>query len=121
MKPVLYGIPNCDTVKKARAWLNERAVDYAFHDYKREGIEAAKLRSWSKALGWDRILNRNGITFRKLPDVSKQNLDEDKAIALMIGQPSMIRRPILEVGNHLAAGFDADRFEAMLRSDGPIR
>ena len=104
---VLYGIPNCDTVKKARAWLDSHGVAYDFHDYKKAGIDAARLRGWAAELGWERLLNRAGTTFRKLPDAAKADLDEDKAIALMLAQPSMIRRPVLDLGARRLVGFDA--------------
>ena len=105
MKPTLYGIRNCDTVKKARAWLDGHGQAYDFHDYKSAGIDEARLRGWSRELGWDRLLNRAGTTFRKLPDAAKTDLDEDKAIALMIEQPSMIRRPVLDLGDRRVIGF----------------
>jgi arsenate reductase len=104
---ILYGIPNCDTVKKARAWLDARGIAYDFHDYKKAGIDEARLRAWAAELGWERLLNRAGTTFRKLPDAAKAGLDEDKAIALMLAQPSMIRRPVLELGDRRLVGFDA--------------
>ena len=107
---ILYGIRNCDTVKKARAWLDGRGVAYRFHDYKSAGIDEARLRRWAAELGWDRLLNRGGTTFRKLPDADKEGLDESKAIALMIAQPSMIRRPVVEADGRLFVGFDADRY-----------
>jgi arsenate reductase (glutaredoxin) len=102
----LYGIKNCDTVKKARAWLDARGVAYAFHDYKSAGIDAARLRGWAAELGWDKLLNRAGTTFRKLPDADKQDLTEDKAVALMLARPSMIKRPVLELGDRRLVGFD---------------
>lgn len=104
-RPTLYGIRNCDTVKKARAWLDARGIGYDFHDYKAAGIEEAKLRAWAAELGWETLLNRAGTTFRKLPEADKQGLDADKAIALMLGQPSMIRRPLLDLGDRRVAGF----------------
>lgn len=105
----LYGIPNCDTVKKARAWLNERGVDAEFHDYKKQGVPEAALRGWVKALGWEALLNRKGTTWRKLdPARQAQVTDADSAIALMLEQPSVIRRPVLVRGDVLRAGFDAD-------------
>ena len=110
----LYGIPNCDTVKKARAWLDARGVAYAFHDYKKAGADAGDLRRWIAALGWETVLNRAGTTFRKLPEADKANLDAVKAIALMVAQPSMIRRPIVEGGGVLLAGFKPEAWEAAL-------
>ena len=110
----LYGIKNCDTVKKARAWLDGHGVGYAFHDYKSAGIEPERLRGWAKEVGWERLLNRSGTTFRKLPDALKQDLDEAKAIALMVDQPSMIRRPVVEGAGGLVVGFDAVRYRGAL-------
>jgi arsenate reductase len=110
----MYGIRNCDTVKKARAWLDSRGIAYDFHDYKTSGMDEARLRGWSRELGWEKLLNRAGTTFRKLPDADKDGLDEDKAIALMLRQPSMIRRPVLDLGDRRLLGFDAGRYDAAL-------
>ena len=101
----IHGIKNCDTMKKARTWLDGHGIAYAFHDYKTEGVERAALQAWSKAVGWETLLNRAGTTFRKLPDADKTGLTEAKAIALMLAQPSMIKRPVLDVGGHLIVGF----------------
>lgn len=101
----LHGIPNCDTVRKARAWLDARSVAYAFHDYKNAGVDEATLRRWVAALGWEAVLNRAGTTFRRLPAAERVDLDADRAIALMLAQPSMIRRPIVEGPGLLLAGF----------------
>lgn len=114
MKPTLYGIRNCDTVKKARAWLDANHVAYDFHDYKTAGIDEARLRGWSDELGWDKLLNRAGTTFRKLPEADREGLDEDRAIALMLAQPSMIKRPLLDLGDRRMLGFAADRYAAAL-------
>jgi arsenate reductase len=111
----IFGIKNCDTMKKARAWLDGRQIAYAFHDYKREGIAKSKLEQWVKRLNWETVLNRAGTTFRGLPDVDKKNLTGKKAIALMLAQPSMIKRPILEAGGEIAAGFQPDAYEKLLR------
>lgn len=112
----VYGISNCDTVKKARAWLDGQGVAYAFHDYKKAGIDEARLRGWARELGWDRLLNRAGTTFRKLPDADKQDLSEDKAVALMLTQPSMIKRPVLDLGDRRLVGFnDAAWADALSR------
>lgn len=108
----LYGIKNCDTMKKARAWLDGRGVAYRFHDYKTAGIDAAHLRRWVEQVGWETLLNRSGTTFRKLPDASKTDLDAAKAIALMLEQPSMIRRPVLELDAKLLVGFKPETYEA---------
>ena len=94
----IYGIKNCDTMKKARVWLEQRDVDYRFHDYKAEGIDLAHLEAWIKAVGWETVLNRAGTTFRKLPEADREGLNEAKAIKLMLDQPSMIKRPVLETG-----------------------
>lgn len=109
----LFGIPNCDTVKKARVWLDEHGVAYAFHDYKKAGVDEAALRDWVERLGWEALLNRSGTTFRRLPDEAKRELDADKAITLMIANPSAIKRPVLVSGDTLAAGFSAERYEAL--------
>jgi len=109
----LYGIKNCDTMKKARTWLESHGVAYDFHDFKASGIERAQLDSWIKAVGWEVLLNRAGTTFRKLPDRAKQNLDEAKAIKLMLEQPSMIKRPVLERGKTLTVGFSPEKYSAL--------
>ena len=101
----LYGIRNCDTMKKARAWLDGQGVAYAFHDYKAVGIDPARLAGWAKTIGWETLLNRAGTTFRKLPEVDKAGLDEAKALALMVAQPSLIKRPVLERGGTILVGF----------------
>ena len=110
----LYGIANCDTVKKARAWLDTRGAVYAFHDYKKAGVDEASLRRWIAALGWESVLNRAGTTFRKLSDADRADLDADKAVGLMLAQPSMIKRPIVEGGGVLLAGFRPDAWDAAL-------
>ncbi|TXC64888.1 ArsC family reductase [Sphingosinicella ginsenosidimutans] len=101
----MYGIRNCDRVKKARAWLDARGVAYDFHDYKTAGIDRDRLAGWARELGWEKLLNRAGTTFRKLPDSEKAGLDEGKAIALMLAQPSMIKRPLLDLGDRRLLGF----------------
>lgn len=103
----IYGITNCDTMKKARAWLDTHDVAHAFHDYKAAGIEAGALKRWAGEVGWERLLNRAGTTFRKLSETDKAGIDEKKAIALMVREPSMIKRPVLDVGGELLVGFDA--------------
>jgi arsenate reductase (glutaredoxin) len=108
----VYGIPNCDTMKKARTWLDARGVGHAFHDYKKAGADKAKLAAWCDALGWETVLNRAGTTFRKLPDADKTDLDREKAIALMLAQPSMIKRPVVEHDGGLLAGFKPAEWEA---------
>ncbi len=114
MTASLYGIPNCDTVKKARLWLGEHGVAYAFHDYKRAGVPEAALRDWVGRLGWEALLNRAGTTFRKLPDAAKVDLDAEKAIALMLANASAIKRPVLVRGDTLLAGFAPDTYLSLL-------
>jgi arsenate reductase len=111
----VYGIKNCDTMKKARAWLDSHGVEYAFHDYKSAGIDRKRLEGWAKTVGWETLLNRAGTTFRKLSDADKQGVDAAKAIALMLAEPSMIKRPVLELGGgRLLVGFKAEAYEAAL-------
>jgi arsenate reductase (glutaredoxin) len=105
MSVTVYGIPNCDTVKKARTWLEARGITYAFHDYKKAGADPAQLARWCQAAGWEKLLNRAGTTFRKLPEADKQGLDEPRAIALMLANPSCIKRPVVEHPGGLLVGF----------------
>lgn len=114
MSVTLYGIPNCDTVKKARTWLAEEGVECAFHDYKKFGIDETHLTRWCSALGWEKVLNRAGTTFKKLPECDKAGLDQAKAIALMRTQPSMIKRPIVEHPGGLLLGFKPEEWSAAL-------
>ena len=117
MPVTIYGIKNCDTMKKARAWLDKRGVDYAFHDYKAAGIDRAQLEEWCKKVGWEVLLNRAGTTFRKLPDKDKNGLDAKKAIALMLAQPPMIKRPVLDLGRgKLLVGFAPENYSAEIAS-----
>jgi arsenate reductase len=116
MPVTIYGIKNCETMKKARAWLDAAGVDYAFHDYKSAGIDRDRLAGWSKKVGWEKLLNRAGMTFRKLPELDKTGLDEKKAISLMLAKPSIIRRPVLDVGGKLLVGFRPDEYEKNLGS-----
>ena len=110
----IYGIKNCDTMKRARAWLDQKGVAYDFHDYKASGIDRARLEGWARKVGWEVLLNRAGTTFRKLPDKEKEGLTESKAFALMIAQPSMIKRPVLEGGGKLLVGFKPEQYEALV-------
>ena len=105
MTVVLYGIPNCDTVKKARVWLDQHGVEYVFHDYKKAGVDPVQLGQWIDDHGWETVLNRAGTTFRKLPEADRADIDRDKAVALMTAQPSMIKRPVLDVDGALTVGF----------------
>jgi arsenate reductase len=111
----IYGIKNCDTMKKARGWLDTHRVAYRFHDYKAEGIERARLVKWAKQVGWETLLNRAGTTFRKLDDADRDNLTEAKAVALMLAQPSMIKRPVLDLGNKLVVGFKPEIYASQLK------
>ena len=116
MAPVtLYGIKNCDTMKKARAWLDAKGVPYAFHDYKVQGIGRAQLEGWARSVGWEMLLNRAGTTFRNLPEADKSGLDEGRALALMLDQPSMIKRPVLDLDGRLLVGFKPEMYEAAVR------
>jgi Spx/MgsR family transcriptional regulator len=116
MAVAVYGIKACDTMKKARAWLEAHGVDYAFHDYKAQGVGADVLRRWAGQVGWEVLLNRAGTTFRKLDEAEKQGLDEAKAIALMVRQPSMIKRPVVEAGEKLLVGFDPQAYAGLVRA-----
>lgn len=116
MTVTLYGIRNCDTMKKARTWLESHGIDYHFHDYKTEGASVAALEDWSDKAGWETLLNRAGTTFRKLPDADKQGIDRDKAIRLMVAQPSLIKRPVLEKDGVILVGFHVEIYEASFAS-----
>lgn len=115
MTATLYGIKNCDTMKKARAWLDAAGVAYDFHDYKSAGIDRARLEGWAEELGWQTLLNRAGTTFRKLPEAAQADLDAGKAIALMLEQPSMIKRPVLDLGDRRLVGFKPELYQAALK------
>ena len=110
----LYGIKNCDTMKKARTWLDQKGVAHDFHDYKAAGIDKATLEAWARKVGWEVLLNKAGTTFKKLPDADKATLSEKKAIALMLAQPSMIKRPVLDRGGELLVGFKPDQYAKAL-------
>lgn len=110
-----YGIKNCDTMKKARSWLDAFGISYRFHDYKVEGIDRARLQTWVDAAGWETVLNRAGTTFRKLNDTAKAGLDRDKAVMLMLEQPSMIKRPVLDSDGKIIVGFKPDLYEQHFR------
>ena len=114
MTLTLYGIRSCDTVKKARAWLDAAGIGYDFHDYKTQGVDRARLEGWVARLGWEVVLNRAGTTFRKLPDADKAGLDAERAVALMCAQPSMIKRPVVEAGETLLVGFKPAEWEKAL-------
>ena len=103
---IVHGIPSCDTMRKARRWLDEHGVAYSFHDYKKAGIDAAKLEAWSAKVGWDQLLNRRGTTYRQLDESERDGIDEAKAIRLMVERPSLIKRPVIEHGDEVIVGFD---------------
>jgi arsenate reductase len=109
----LYGIRNCDTMKKAWTWLDQAGVDYAFHDYKKQGLDRATLEGWVAKVGWEPLLNRAGTTFRKLPEDERQGLDAARAVQLMLAQPSMIKRPVLEMNGRLLVGFKPADYETL--------
>ena len=115
MGVTLYGIRNCDTMKKAWTWLDDHGVAYAFHDYRKAGVDRAQLEGWASKVGWETLLNRAGTTFRRLPDADRAGLTEAKAIGLMLDQPAMIKRPVLEAGGELTVGFKPEIYEAVFR------
>jgi arsenate reductase (glutaredoxin) len=121
MTITIYGIKNCDTMKKARAWLDGHGIAYHFHDYKTEGIAGDRLKQWCDQLGWETVLNRAGTTFRKLPDGDREGLSERKAIALMLAQPSMIKRPVLDLGGKLLVGFKPEIYQSQVAPSGGSR
>jgi arsenate reductase len=110
----MFGIKNCDTIKKARAWLDAHGVAYRFHDYKIEGIDRQSLETWCRAAGWEKVCNRTGTTFKKLPESQREGLTAAKAIALMIEHPSMIKRPVLDIDGTIVVGFAPDEYQRML-------
>jgi len=110
----IFGIKNCDTMKKARRWLDESGVDYAFHDFKAEGIDAKRLKAWCTSVGWEVLLNRRGLTWRGLNDDQRLDMNADRAIALMAESPTLIKRPVLEIGEHIEVGFSSERYSALL-------
>lgn len=108
----LYGIKNCDTMKKAWSWLDAHKIPYAFHDYRASGIDKARVEAWCRELGWEKVLNKGSTTFRELPEADRQGLDEKKAIALMLAQPTMIKRPVLDLGERRILAFKPDVYAA---------
>ena len=110
---IIYGIKNCDTMKKAWTWLDAHGVAYAFHDYKKQGIDRPTLERWAKAVGWEALLNRSGMTFRKLPESDRANVTAAKAIDLMLAQPSMIKRPVLEAKGKLTVGYSPENYKKL--------
>ncbi len=113
MKVTVYGIRNCDTMKKAFAWLDGHGVDYAFHDYKKAGVPVERLAAWTNALGWEKLANTRGPTWRKIPDASKKDLDAARALKLLAEHSSAIKRPVIEWGRTVTVGFDPAEFERL--------
>ncbi len=111
---IIYGIPNCDTMKKARRWLEANGIEYDFHDYKKHGVPEKNLKNWIKQTGWETILNRRGTTWRKLDDELKDNIDEAAAVKVMLNNPSIIKRPVLESGKLLLIGFNEEQYKRLL-------
>lgn len=114
MRPVIYGIRNCDTIKKTLKWLDNQAVDYRFHDYRKEGLTSELLQEFVARLGWEALLNKRGTTYRALSEAIKQSLDEPSALRLMLEQPALIKRPLLRVDDTYLLGFDEARYQALL-------
>lgn len=114
-KVKLYGISNCDSVRKARRWLDGRGIAYAFHDFRKDGLDAAQLAAWTRQAGWETLLNRKGTTWRQLPAGQRDGIDAGQARALMLEQPTLIKRPVLEAGKHLEVGFDPDRYATLFK------
>nr|WP_306671262.1 MULTISPECIES: ArsC family reductase [unclassified Endozoicomonas] len=111
----LYGISNCDTIRKARKWLNAAGIEYRFHDYRKEGLDKVSLQNWSNELGWEALLNRRGTTWRQLPEAQKASVDEASAIELMLEQPAMIKRPLLDTGSKKVLGFSDKQYQALFQ------
>nr|WP_306674492.1 ArsC family reductase [Endozoicomonas sp. ISHI1] len=111
----LYGISNCDTIRKARKWLNAAGIEYRFHDYRKEGLDKVSLQNWSNELGWEALLNRRGTTWRQLPEAQKASIDEASAIELMLEQPAMIKRPLLDTGSKKVLGFSDKQYQALFQ------
>lgn len=109
----LYGIPNCDTIRKARKWLDQHNIEYIFHDFRKDGIEAGQIENWSKQVGWGTLLNRRGTTWRQLPDADRENMDARKAIRLMTEHPAMIKRPVLVMNRKCTVGFQESTYQAL--------
>lgn len=113
MATILFGIPNCDTVQKARKWLDQHRIPYQFHDFRKDGLSAKQLDHWCQLLGWETLINRRGTTWRKLPESERVAIDARSAQVLMLAQPTLIKRPVLQMGEIFEVGFDADRYQTL--------
>ncbi len=113
---ILYGISNCDTVRRARKWLDEREIAYAFHDHRKDGVNPVQLRDWVAELGWEALLNKRGTTWRQLPEATRTHMDEALAIAVMEDQPAIIKRPLLDTGQRRVLGFVADEWKLLFQN-----
>lgn len=113
MQTILFGISNCDKVRKARKWLDTQSIDYRFHDFRKDGLELERLGRWARQLGWEALLNRRGTTWRQLSAVERDDIDATRALALMLARPTLIQRPVLQIGATLEVGFDADRYQML--------
>lgn len=109
----IYGIPNCDTIKKAKKWLNDNAIDFEFHDYKKQGVPEKELKKWVNALGWEALLNKRGTTWRKLDEKTKENIEQSSAIKIMLDNPSIIKRPLLDLNGNYSVGFSVDSYRLL--------
>ncbi len=116
MTPVMYGIPNCDSIRKAKRWLTAHAIEFAFHDYRKDGIDRTRLEAWCNELGFEQVLNRRGTTWRQLPAGDREDVDQARAIDLMSAHPALIKRPLLDLGDQRVLGFAEDRYAALFLS-----
>nr|CAA6829024.1 MAG: FIG138056: a glutathione-dependent thiol reductase [uncultured Thiotrichaceae bacterium] len=113
---ILYGISNCDTIRKARKWLKERDIEYTFHDFRKDGLNPVQLRAWVDELGWETLINKRGTTWRKLPDETRENMDETLALAVMEDQPAIIKRPVLDTASQTTIGFSEDQYRQIFQN-----
>jgi len=111
---ILYGISNCDTIRKARKWLTTKGADFQFHDFRKDGLEPKLLKQWVKQLGWETLLNRRGTTWRKLPEKARNEIDENNAIKIMLESPAIIKRPVLVTGKKILVGFNEEQYQDLI-------